>query len=929
MSALIPFRNRLILFFTIIVLAIALYGCDSPDHSSSTSAQSPPHQIASTSENRWVKSQPPHASQRDVHREAIGMPFVANQGQLDNDVAYYTTIDGGTLYVTRDGEFVYALASDLPSNTDDPLTNMRSGDKRETTRWVFREKFVGATLQPSPGDRQPTKANYFLGQDKSHWRSGVDTFNKISFYDIYKGIDLSLKRRGSTVEKVFTLNPGASPEAIRLEMVGQEGLSIEQGELIVDSGLGSLSFTRPVAWQHTGGQKVPITVEWQLLASNQYSFTVGDYDASKPLFIDPLLQATYLGGSQYDFVATYLMDGDKNLYLTGQTWSLDFPGTTAGAQPINGGGESAFGSDIIVAQVSNDLKTLHAATYLGGSGNEYSIGFSPLNPTGGLYISGSTSSADFPGVEGGAQTTFQSGSQYQFDGFVALLSADLSTLIQSTYIGGTGDDYLGVSGYDTQGNIFVSGQTDSSDFPATAEGAIPDYQGSGDSVVALLSPDLHRFIRATYIGGSGRDLGNIIYPSSGDSVLGADNRLYVAGSTNSDDLPGAGGGGQSSYGGGYSDIFIAYLTPDLRTILRSTYFGGSGWDKGLVVRQADGSLLVSGVTSSEDLPGIAGGIQDSYGGPVDTMQNDVFLARINADLTVLEQATYFGGSAMDRLLFLPPSAKDGSLYITGETWSSDLPGTTGGFQEDHKGSTDAFIARISSDLRTLYQATYFGGSDTDQAIGMVLIDTAGDVYFSGVTKSNDIPGTTDGIQTNYGGGASDAMFARFSPDLRTLRQATYLGGNGDDWGSILSALDPKFPTSTLLEDGNAIFVIGGTDSLDFPGTTGGIQENRSGGNAPPDPQIPDDDDIFIAKLSKDLKHEPDVTLECDYAGQTVRIGDTTYLDGVDMTCNAAHLITNGRITTGLGSIVTWEVNTFIMEAGSSIQGNGAFAVKIL
>ena len=145
-------------------------------------------------------------------------------------------------------------------------------------------------------------------------------------------------------------------------MTGQEELRIEQGELVMDSGLGTLSFTRPVAWQYTGKQKVPISVEWQLLASSQYRFEVGEYDASKPLFIDPLLQSTYLGGSQFEFVATHLFDGGKNLYLTGQTFSLDFPGTTEGLQENRGGGntppdpQTIDDNDIFITRLSSDLK---------------------------------------------------------------------------------------------------------------------------------------------------------------------------------------------------------------------------------------------------------------------------------------------------------------------------------------------------------------------------------------------------------------------------------------------------------------------------------------------------------------------------------------------------------------------------------------------
>ncbi|MFN3711941.1 MAG: SBBP repeat-containing protein, partial [Alishewanella aestuarii] len=359
------------------------------------------------------------------------------------------------------------------------------------------------------------------------------------------------------------------------------------------------------------------------------------------------------------------------------------------------------------------------------------------------------------------------------DAFVAKLSNDLKTLIQATYLGGSSWD--------------------------------PAYAIAFDS-------------SATYLGGSG--WGTTAYAIALDSF----GNVYVAGETKSDNFPGTSGGAQQKHGGGFSDAFVAKLSNDLKTLIQATYLGGSGNDIAYAITlDSSGNVFVAGYTNSDDFPGTTNGAQPNRGGG-----RDAFVAKLSNDLKTLIQATYLGGSSWNEARAIAVDSS-GNVFVAGYTYSYNFPGTFGGAQQTYGGGKDAFVAKLSNDLRTLIQATYLGGSYADEARAIAL-DSFGNVYVAGYTESDDFPGTFGGAQQKHGGGSSDAFVAKLSNDLKTLIQATYLGGsNGDIAWAI--ALDSS---------GN-VYVAGLTYSYNFPGTSGGAQQKHGG-----------DRDAFVAKLTGDL-----------------------------------------------------------------------------
>jgi hypothetical protein len=688
----------------------------------------------------------------------VRVPFIANAGQLDSTVAYYAPTFAGTVYVTENGQIVYSLpgGEDSESDVRPAVKNTRSSGER--SGWSLTETALGGRARPKGNDPTSTGVNYFVGNDPSRWRSGLSTFDRVSLGEVWPGISLELRAHGKNVEKLFTVAPGGDPSGIRMSVAGARKLIVnEAGGLVVETGPGEVVFTPPAAFQEREGVRHPVEATYEV-RGRQYGFWLGEYDPTLPVVIDPLLQATYVGGSDADqafALAIHPTSGD--VYVAGRTPSTDFPGTAAGAQAASGGGFDTF-----VARLNAALTMLNQATYIGGSDVE-TFGVSmAIHPTSGdVYVAGVTGSTDFPSTAGGAQAAIAG----PFDTFVVRLNASLTTLVQATYLGGTIGFELtwALAIHPTSGDVYVAGSTDATDFPGTAGGAqAANGGGTGDGFVARLNAALTTLGQATYLGGSATSVdregvrGLAIHPTSGD--------VYVAGITESTDFPGTAGGAQAANGGGF-DTFVARLNAALTTLDQSTYLGGSANDTGtdLVVNPASGDVYVTGETQSTDFPGTAGGAQASSGGSI-----DAFVARLNAALTTLNQATFLGGGGSDGAQALTIHPTSGNVYVSGLTVSGNFPGTTGGAQAASGGGLDSFVARLNAALTTLSQATYLGGSGLEVASsfesGLAIHPTSGDVYVAGETTSTDFPGTAGGAQT-ANGGSTDAFVARLSADL--------------------------------------------------------------------------------------------------------------------------------------------------------------------
>lgn len=706
---------------------------------------------------------------------ATQVPFVANQGQLDPRVAFSANTFAGTVFVTKDGSLVMSL----PTAQRDTQRIASPA----TPGWTLVEKpLAAAPLHAMSQRRAATKVSVFRGNDPSKWERELATYSQVDVGEPWKGVSLSYAAHGDNVERLFTLAPGVDVGVIRMNISGANALVVMDGSLHIKTGLGDVDLSRPRAYQlDAQGVEHDVAVRY-ILRGKGYGFRLGRHDIHRSVVIDPLIQATYLGGSYYDVAYAMAVGSSGQVYVAGATASTDFPGTAGGSQAACATTCGTFlnVTNAFVAEFSGDLKTLIQATYLGGSGTDSAYAMA-LGSSGQVYVAGQTQSTNFPGTTGGYQAACADGGGTcaYGDVFVAELSGDLKSLTQATYLGGSGDDSAGALAIGLSGQVYVTGETQSANFPGTSGG----YQAAcgdagygtcswGDVFVAELSGDLKTLTQATYLGGTYAEYGHAL-------AVGSSGQVYVAGLTYSTDFPGTTGGYQATSAGPGTPIstaFVAEFSGDLKTLIQATYLGGSHEDIAwAMVLGASGQVYVAGETRSVDFPGTTGGYQAACGDTGGTCAiDDAFVAELSGDLKTLTQATYLGGGSMDiaRALALGSS---GQVYVAGYTESADFPGTTGGYQAacaDTGGtctSGDGFVVELSGDLKILTEATYLGGSGVDSASALA-IGSSGQVYVGGGTHSINFPGTTGGYQAacaDTGGTCiyADAYIAEFS-DLK-------------------------------------------------------------------------------------------------------------------------------------------------------------------
>jgi hypothetical protein len=479
---------------------------------------------------------------------------------------------------------------------------------------------------------------------------------------------------------------------------------------------------------------------------------------------------------------------------------------------------------------------LSYSTYLGGSDMDYANGIA-VDPSGNAYVTGYTASIDFP-LANPAQSSPGGGTCSDgvdtipcFDAFVAKLNPAGTALVYSTYLGGSNEDYGTGIALDASGHAYVTGYTNSADFPLQ-RALQAENAGGFDAFVTELSADGASLIYSTYWGGSSDDVGTgIAVDSSGNT--------YISGYTASTDFQVTPGALQANYGGGTHNCFVVKFNAGGAKLGYSTFLGGSAdnYAYGVAVDSA-GDAYVTGATNSTNFPTV-NAFQPNYSGGLCAVAPntfpcyDAFVAKLNPAGSALIYSTYLGGTGSDYGYAI---AVDGSsnAYVTGYTTSTNLPTTAGAFQRVFGGSYDAFVAKLDGAGSALVYSTYLGGTGTE--IGYdVAVDSSGHACVTGYNYGGDFPTVSPTQAQNAG--FYDAFVSILNSTGSALIFSTYLGGASDDFGRGIS-LDPS---------GNA-YVTGGTFSLDFPTTSGSYQPSYGGGPY----------DVFVAKVS--LAPSPSVSI---------------------------------------------------------------------
>ncbi len=706
--------------------------------------------------NNSIKEAKPDKAVQEAYGH-LPLSFEPNTGQFDPQVQFMARGSGYELFLTP-SEAVFSLkkGEDKKPQVDKfapPIPETQPIDSQPPL--VLRMKAIDSNPYPQliGQDELPGKVNYFIGNDPNKWHTDIPTYSQVKYQGLYPGVDLVYYGNQGQLEYDFMVAPGADPDQIHLGYDGVEELRLNPlGELELQTKQGVVTQHPPLIYQEIEGQRQLIPGRYRLLDNKQVGFRLGDYNRARPLVIDPVLvYSTYLGGSGNDESTGVTVDSNHNVYVIGYTSSPNFPTynpfqnnnnpvgtnfTDAFISKLNptgsalvystylGGSTNDFSSaitvdssgnayavggtnsinfpthnplqanmagagDIFLAKLTPTGNALTYSTYFGGTSLDFAASIT-LDPNTNVYISGYTLSTNFPTLN-----PFQASFGGIEDTFLTKVNADGSALIFSTYMGGSSSENGFAITLDSNLNIYITGTTDSTDFP-TKNPFQNSSKGGGEIFISEFSP-LGGLIYSTYIGGTGYDVSKGIRVDS-------NNNIYISGFTASTDFP-IQNPFQASAKGSY-DAIVLKLNPTGNSLIYSTYLGGSDNDTSIgIALDSGGNIVIVGSTLSLDFP---------TQNPFQTNNNgdsDIFVAKLSSNGNSLIYSTYFGGSNRDDARSFALD-NDDNVYISGNTGSADFP-TRNPFQANINQGSDAFITKISGIATCSFSVT----NSTDDGSG--------------------------------------------------------------------------------------------------------------------------------------------------------------------------------------------------------------------
>ena len=614
-------------------------------------------------------------------------------------------------------------------------TLVRPGELPLETRFRGSDrKARGAALQRLPGT-----VSSFRGRDRARWRAGIPTFAAVRYADVYPGIAVTWHGRSGRLEYDFEVAPFADPSRIRLEFEGAARVALDAtGAIVLRTGTGEgteeVRHLRPVAYQEIGANRHSIPAEWRL-AGGEARFALGSYDRTRPLVIDPVIVGSVvLGGTGFDSANAVSLDAAGNVYVTGESASLDFP-------LVGPGGRTPAGqNDVFVAKLDPTATTLLYSTVIGGDAADSGTGIS-IDASGSAWVTGETVSGDFPTAAG----AFQADLAGATDAFAVKLDPSGAALVVSTLLGGEGFDRGNAIAVDAAGGAAIAGRTGSLSLPATKDALQTFFRGSDFDAFLARFEATGALRHLTYLGGSENDA------AFGVAVDSAD-RAFVAGGTRSPDFPATAAAFQGSNFS--TDAFLSAFGPG-GALLYSTFLGGSFVDRANAVAvDARGRVLVVGQASSPDFPSVSP-TQVTYGGG----PNDAFVAAFDTAASgdaSLVFSTFLGGRGDDRAHGIAVRA-EAAVWVAGQASGTDFPVIDPSPIPPGGGASDAFAARFDlSAAPVLRFSTPLGGPGDDRAHA-VAATASGDAVLAGRTDSTGFP---PNASRSGPGGATDAFVLR-------------------------------------------------------------------------------------------------------------------------------------------------------------------------
>lgn len=614
--------------------------------------------------------------------------FIENKGQWEPQVKYRGETQDGYVFITNKGiTYLQYNAFDY-NRIKDAFHHANSGEQKIITdSFVLRGHVWNVNFVNSSPSMKYTGekimegvTNYIRGSNPAQWGVGCRSYQAVTIQDVYPGIDARYYTNNGTLKYDLIARPGSDVSRIALKYEGANSLSIKNKELVVNTSLGNMRESSPYSYQAGKDERLQVKNKYIIDVNQVVKFDIGSYDKTIPLVIDPTLIFCSLSGSSatnWGFTATYGPDGS---FFGGGIVFNDagrFPANTGAFQTtFQGGitnGNTEQATDMGIIRLTPNGSGRMYATYLGGNGNDQPHSLI-TDAQGNLYIAGRTSSSNFPGT---VTRTSQN-----WDIVVAKLNATGSSLLGAYRIGGSANDGVNIKTgrsthqsleqnygddgrseiiLDGAGNAYVSSCTQSADFPVTPNAFQQRLAGAQDAVVLKFNNSLSSLLFSSYLGGSQNDAAYVL-------ALAPNGDIYTGGGTESTDFPGnhAGTVG-TSHQGGSIDGFMAQISNNGSTLIRSTFLGTSGIDQVYGVQfDRKGFPYAMGQTT---------GTWPVINATYRNANSKQFIVKLQPDLSNYVYSTVFGnGSALPNIsptAFLVDRCEN--VYVSG--WGGSIFGT--------------------------------------------------------------------------------------------------------------------------------------------------------------------------------------------------------------------------------------------------------------
>jgi gliding motility-associated-like protein len=628
--------------------------------------------------------------------------FKENKGQWNKSVLYKAEMHYANTYFERTG-ITYQLldTADLKHfRSEHPLQiTYKLNEDRTIHGHAVKSTFIGANpnAQRIGSDKLSEYFNYFIGRDRSKWASHVGAYRQLMYSDIYPGVDFHIYSEGANMKYDWIVKRGSPATAatpIRIRYDGADKVSLSGHQLVINTTVGTMVESEPYAYQDVDGKRQQVQCSYEMSDEGVVSFSFPQgWDHSRDLIIDPtLIFSTYSGSTADNFGYTATYDSRGNGYAAGSVFGVGFP-VTAGAFQVTwaggyvfpssyGYGIDGYGIDVGINKYSSDGTVRMYCTYLGGNGDELPHSM-VVNSNDELVVFGTTASSNFPVTPNAYDTSFRSGPDPGvFNGlgvdyttgsdiFITHFTQDGSALIGSTYIGGTNNDGLNY----------------------------PEYM------------DLH-YQYADEVRGT--------------IDVDANDNIYIASCTRSQDFPTTPGAYQTSFSG-QMDGVVFKMDNSLSTLVWSTFLGGNNMtDCYSLALDNAGNVFVCGGTMSDSFPVTPGAYQSA----MHPGQAEGFITLLNPSGTAILNSTLFGTPSYDQLFFIQLDHQ-GSVYVLGETLDSSTFFSYNALYNVPK--SGQYISKFSHNLDTLIWSTRFGTGKgrPDISPTAFLVDVCNSIYVSG------------------------------------------------------------------------------------------------------------------------------------------------------------------------------------------------------